>query len=623
MADEKTDRIAVSGLEQATTTQEQIRNITHHVNDLTELLRSQREMLQKRGMNLPSGSLDNLRSLKTRVEELGKRLVNTQIELRQLRALAETTALINSALDTDTVLNQVMDTVISLTGAERGYIVMKNRDTGELDQYRVARGLDKEQLGAKSDDPEGKKNGIIISSTIVNQVAQTGEAILTDNASQDDRFADQQSIVSFALRSILAVPLKVRGELIGVVYCDNRILSGLFQASDKEMLVAFGNQAAVAIENARLFEEARQQLSQVMEMRALLKNIFDSIAAGVITVDRNGFVLTHNPSGNSILDYEENANLIGKNLEDILPEMGDEFYAILNKALDEGMQSTLEVQPILKKRGSRYWVIIASPLKDTSGAIQGVALSLDDLTDQKSREAQLDELRRYVPGALMDNILTLDDVNVSGQERTITMISTDVRGFTTFSENLQPEQLMEVINQYLSLASDGINLYEGIVDKYMGDAVTGIFNTQLNPQDDHAIRAVRAAMSIIYDLYALHEIMPEDQRLFYGIGIHTGPAFLGNVGGQNRKEFSALGEAATISKILESNAGRGEVIISEDTYQLVKDAFECEPRKPDKTKGFDDKLKTVYKVVKQKRGAHTGALFLDPELAEMLKDLED
>jgi adenylate cyclase len=252
-----------------------------------------------------------------------------------------------------------------------------------------------------------------------------------------------------------------------------------------------------------------------------------------------------------------------------------------------------------------------------------VALSLDDLTDQKSREAQLDELRRYVPGALMDNILTLDDVNVSGQERTITMISTDVRGFTTFSENLQPEQLMEVINQYLSLASDGINLYEGIVDKYMGDAVTGIFNTQLNPQDDHAIRAVRAAMSIIYDLYALHEIMPEDQRLFYGIGIHTGPAFLGNVGGQNRKEFSALGEAATISKILESNAGRGEVIISEDTYQLVKDAFECEPRKPDKTKGFDDKLKTVYKVVKQKRGAHTGALFLDPELAEMLKDLED
>lgn len=616
MADDKTEPTRTTD-----PTQEQIRQITHRINDLTELLRSQRDLLQKRGMNLPSGSLDNLRTLKMRMDALSKRLVTSQIELRQLRALAETTALINSSLDTDTVLNQVMDTVISLTGAERGYIVLKDRETGELNQFRVARGLDREQLAGFSDDPAGKKNELIVSKTIVNDVARTGEPVLTDNASQDDRYSGQQSIVSFALRSILAVPLRVRGEVIGVVYCDNRIISGLFQASDRDILTAFADQAAVALENARLFESTREQLNYISEMRALLENIFDSITSGVITVDVSGIVLTGNSAAAHILGINSGGDITGQHLESILPQMDDRFYDAVTRALDEGAQELLELEPVLDDT-THYWNVIVSPLRDGDGGVQGVALVIDDLTEQKTREAQLAELRRYLPLALVENIRSVDDVNVSGQEREITAIATDVRGFTTFSERLQPEQLMEIINKYLSLASDGINLYEGVVDKYMGDAVTGLFNTQINPQTDHAERAVRAAMSIIYDLYALHEVLPEDQRLYYGIGIHTGSAYLGNVGSQDRKEFAALGEAVTISKILEGNADRGEIIISQATYDLVKDAFECEPRTPEKTKGYDE-LKTVYKVLRRKKGTTTGKLFIDPELAELLQDLED
>lgn len=616
MADDKTEPTRTTD-----PTQEQIRQITHRINDLTELLRSQRDLLQKRGMNLPSGSLDNLRTLRMRMDALSKRLVTTQIELRQLRALAETTALINSSLDTDTVLNQVMDTVINLTGAERGYIVLKDRATGELDQFRVARGLDREQLSGYSDDPDSKKNELIVSKTIVNEVARTGEPVLTDNASQDDRYSGQQSIVSFALRSILAVPLRVRGEVIGVVYCDNRIISGLFQASDRDILTAFADQAAVALENARLFESTREQLNYISEMRALLENIFDSITSGVITMDTSGAVLTGNSTAAHILGINSGGDITGQQLETILPKMDERFYDAVTRALEEGGQKLLELEPVLDDT-VHYWNVIVSPLRDGDGGVQGVALVIDDLTEQKTREAQLAELRRYLPLALVENIRSVDDVNVSGQEREITAIATDVRGFTTFSERLQPEQLMEIINKYLSLASDGINLYEGVVDKYMGDAVTGLFNTQINPQTDHAERAVRAAMSIIYDLYALHEVLPEDQRLYYGIGIHTGSAYLGNVGSQDRKEFAALGEAVTISKILEGNADRGEIIISQATYDLVKDAFECEPRTPEKTKGYDE-LKTVYKVLRRKKGTTTGKLFIDPELAELLQDLED
>lgn len=600
--------------------QDQVRQIIQRLNDLMELLRSQRELLKQRGMNLPSGSLDNLRVLKKRVDKLAKQLVNSQVELRQLRALAETTSLINSSLETDVVLEQVMDTVINLTGAERGYIVMKNRETGELDQFRVARGIDEEQLPgmARSDDPGDRRSEFIVSRTIVNEVAATGEPVLTDNASADERYQGQQSIVSFALRSILAVPLNVRGEVIGVVYCDNRILAGLFQAHDRDILAAFANQAGVAIENARLFEEARDQLQNVTEMRDLMNNIFDSIISAVITTTMDGRVLTANEAAERIL---HNDTLVNEHLRDILPQLDEDFFAALDSVTSNGEQQIIALEPTLPGYGKRHWNVIASPLRDANGISQGLAIVLDDLTDQKQRESQLAEVRRYLPVALVENIRSMEDVNIQGQERTITMIACDVRGFTTFSERLQPEELMETINKYLSLASDAINLYEGIVDKYMGDAVTGLFNTQLNPQEDHAMRAVRAAMGIIYDLYALHEILPEDQRLFYGIGIHTGPAFLGNVGGPERREFAALGEAANISKILEGNAKEGEIIISQATYDIVKDSFECEPHTPEKTKGRTD-LDVVYKVLKRRKGAQTGALFMDPELAELLKDLD-
>lgn len=599
---------------------ELVRKLSKQVDDLVQLLRSQRDMLKQRGMNLPSGSLDNLRTLKSNIDTLGKQVSNGTVELQRLRALADTTALINSSQETDAVLDQVMDTVISLTGAERGYIVLRDRETGEFDQFRVARGLETGQLMDAGDEPDANKNEFIVSKTIVNEVAATGEAVLTDNASQDDRYRGQQSIVGFALRSILAVPLKVRDDVIGVVYCDNRILAGLFQESDLAILKAFSNQAGVAIENARLFEEARRQLQQITEMRDLMDNVFDSIANAVVTSDHHLNVTTCNDAARDILGVAADTDVTTMKLADMLPNMDDLFALTIDNVNQDGTQRTIEVQPI-QGDDVRYWSVIVSSLRDEAGVAQGIALVIDDLTEKRRREEQLAELRRYLPGALVDNLQNVDEINVVGQERMITVIATDVRGFTTFSERLEPEQLMETINKYLSLASDGINLYEGIVDKYMGDAVTGLFNTQLNPQEDHAIRAVRAAMSIIYDLFALHEVLPEDQRLFYGIGIHTGSAYLGNVGSSDRQEFSAIGDAATIAKILEGNAKAGEIIISEQTYEIVSDFFECEPMTPEKPKGRTD-LTTVYKVVKRKKGVHTGQLFLDPELQEMLADID-
>jgi adenylate cyclase len=206
---------------------------------------------------------------------------------------------------------------------------------------------------------------------------------------------------------------------------------------------------------------------------------------------------------------------------------------------------------------------------------------------------------RYMPVTL-ESMRMVDITALAGQEREISVVCADVRGFSSFSENVEPEACMQVINQYLSRASDSIELFEGVVDKYMGDAVTGLFNTQLNPQRDHAVRAVRAAVAMAYDVAELHNTMPNQQQLYYGIGVHTGRAVLGSLGSPERREFSALGDAMDLSKLLQENALRGEIMVSQATYEQVNDLFEFEALTPRNPKGRSD-FAVMYRLLGMKR----------------------
>jgi len=168
---------------------------------------------------------------------------HTQKRQGQLAALMGTGNVINSSLGRERVLNEVMDTLISLMRAERGFLMLREKD-GEL-AVQIARGIDHVDL----DHEEWS-----FSRTIVRQVAGTGEPVLTTNAQQDSRFSLQLSVAAYQLRSILCVPLKIKDELIGVIYVDNRAHIGIFHESDLDLFSAFADQAAVAIDNARLFD---------------------------------------------------------------------------------------------------------------------------------------------------------------------------------------------------------------------------------------------------------------------------------------------------------------------------------------------------------------------------------
>lgn len=179
---------------------------------------------------------------------------------RQLAALYQVSHALGSSLDLQVVLDQVMDAIIQLTEAERGFLMLLN-DDGAFD-VRVARNLDQETLDSSD---------FAYSRTITRHVVNTGQPVVTTNAQTDPRFMDQASIVAHALRSIMATPLRARGRIIGVVYVDNRIRTGLFSEEDLALLDALAAQAAIAIDNAQLYNAKDQALTARLEELTMLQ----------------------------------------------------------------------------------------------------------------------------------------------------------------------------------------------------------------------------------------------------------------------------------------------------------------------------------------------------------------
>ena len=233
----------------------------------TAALANVRQTLDLLNSQLRAGMVDKdywlarLEGLDHALDTISEDQVNVDGQSR-LVALYEVSKLMGSSLDLDEVLSQTMDAIIQLTSAERGFLMLLD-EKGEL-EVKAARNLNQETL---------EKEDFLISRSVIRTVAETGEQVVTTNATEDPRFAHQASVVMHNLRSIQCVPLRARGTIIGVVYVDNRVHSGVFEESDLQMLSAFATQAAVAIENARLFTMTDQALAARVSELSLLQEI--------------------------------------------------------------------------------------------------------------------------------------------------------------------------------------------------------------------------------------------------------------------------------------------------------------------------------------------------------------
>ena len=549
---------------------------------LSKLAGQIRSALQPARASLAPATFEKITGLETTLYNLSRQFNAFEDERNKLLALTTTTQAVNSSLELDEVLRLVMDTIIRLTEAERGFLMLRNVN-GEM-QIRTARNWEQVSINA---------NEFAISKTVIQRVIDTCEAVLTTNAQEDPRFGGQESIVAYNLRSILCVPLKAKSELIGVIYADNRIRSGIFTEAKRDLLLVFANQAAIAIENARLFESVRRTLDEVTELKNLMDNVFSSIASGVITADVQDQITLCNRAAETILG-QGIPSVIGRHLEDVLPSVVDDIRPYLSamRANDKPIVG-LEISHTLPQRGPVDWRLNLSPLKDANQATQGIAIVLDDMTERKHLEAQRRLLERMVSPAVLDQI-NPDSLQIGGKRTEITILFADIRGFTSYSEKQTPEELVSVLNCYLAAGAEAVLREEGTVDKFLGDAVMAWFNAPL-PQPDHTLRAVRAALDLKSAVEKLHREMPPEAHLSFGVGIHFGEAVLGWIGTEKRLEFTAIGDSVNTAKRIQENSTQNQILISKEAYERVKDQVAATAYGPMKVKGKTEVI-DVYEV---------------------------
>ncbi|NIM95459.1 MAG: GAF domain-containing protein [Anaerolineales bacterium] len=561
----------------------QLSQLNQTVDQIRREVANYREETSRAGVGPPSHVTDGLIELSNHLNRLGKVVEGFEIERRNLEALVDIGQVVNSSLDLTTVLNEVMDTIIRLTGAQRAFLMLPD-EKGAMDMV-VARNWEQESL-----EPEEYN----ISSTIVNRVLTDGEAILTTNASEDPRFGSQDSIVAYNLRSILCVPLKVKGKLTGVVYADNRIREGLFTEKERSLLSAFANQAAVALENAMLFASVQQTLDEVTELKNLMEDVFASIASGVITTNTSDEITLCNRAAESILGIPS-FYLLGASLRETLHPISPDLIELVNDVKDSDQRFIgLEVQTDLQNRGTVDLALNITPLKTADQSTTGVAIVVDDLTEKKRLEAQRRLFERMVsPGVI--NQLDPDSLKLGGRRTILTTIFADIRGFTSLGESTEPETLVSVLNLYLAVAAEAILQEEGTIDKFLGDAVMAWFNAPIQ-QTDHTLRAVRASLAIMESAKKLVQEMPPEFKLSFGIGIDIGEALLGLIGTQKRLEYTAIGDTVNTAKRLQENAQPGQILISESAAQEVLETVILEPVPPILAEGKGQPLE-VFEVV--------------------------
>ena len=221
-----------------------------------------------------------------------------------------------------------------------------------------------------------------------------------------------------------------------------------------------------------------------------------------------------------------------------------------------------------------------------AGTFAGV--NIYNVTSERSEKREITRtFGRYISPSVVDNILAAlgeSGLKLGGEEHEVTVAFADVRGFTSISEKLHPEELVEALNTYLSIIIKAILKYDGIINKFGGDSVMAIWNVPVECEE-HALLATKAAISAQCAIRKLQDKEIALPKMEFGIGINTGEVVAGNMGSEDRLEYSVIGDAVNTAARLASATPGGKVWIGDSTFSLVKDYITAMPLEPLSVKG--------------------------------------
>ena len=381
-------------------------------------------------------------------------------DYERLRIGHELATAVGSELDLEKLLPKILDKAFELVGADRGAILLTDQKSGELIPRYV-----------KTRTGKGDKN-IVLSNTVISQVLQNKESVLSSDATMDKRFSSAHSIIMQGIRSTMTVPLLHADELLGVMHLDSQIQSNAFTEKDLQICTGMPAQAAIAILNARLAQKIEKEAhTRVQFSRLIPPAVVEQVVKGELTLERGG---------------------------------------------------------------------------------------------------RLSE---------------------------ITMLYSDIRGFTSMADGRPPEEVVNTLNEYFEVMVDVLFQHSGTLDKFVGDEIIGLFGAPI-PLEDAAYKAVLCAKSMMDGLEEFNRTREAENQapIEIGIGINTGKVITGAIGSTRALQYTAIGDAMNVASRLVNIAKRGEIIMSEETYRTVADRVEAEAMPPVKVKGKEKEQK-IYRFI--------------------------
>ena len=463
---------------------------------------------------------------------------------------------ITSEIDLDALLLRVMAEATAMLDAERSTLFLHDSRASEL----VARVAE----GSNGVDEIRFPDSVGIAGTVFT----SGETINIAHAYADLRFNPSfDTHTGFFTRSILCVPLiNKAGDTIGATQALNK-RGGPFTAEDEQRLRAFTAQVSIALENAKLFDD-------VQRVKNYNNAVLESMTNGVVTLDNEGEVVTCNAAGAEILGYAED-QIVGRSVHDLF----DKNPGI--RSLVEEVMATSESRSLMDvdlhigaDEGAEAVSVNVTgvPLRiDTND--EGTILLLENISSEKRVRSTM---ARYMDPALADRLVRGDENILGGTSAVVTLLFSDIRGFTTLTEQLGPQATVSMLNEYFTLMVDCIQREGGMLDKFIGDAIMAAFGLP-QPADDDEDRAVRTAIAMIRSLNEWNSIRVADGKppLDMGIGLNTDTVVVGNIGSPKRMDFTMIGDGVNLAARLESACKQysARILISDLTYRQLKGVY--------------------------------------------------
>ncbi|MDJ0556490.1 MAG: GAF domain-containing protein [Microcoleaceae cyanobacterium MO_207.B10] len=545
---------------------------------------------------------------------------------RGVSALLKATTTLGQSLDLETTLRAVMDQARNLMQADRSTLFLLSKETNEL-WTKVATADEKKMMEIRI--PANRGIAGYVAST--GQTLNIPDAYIDPRF---DPSTDQKT--GYQTRNILCMPVyNAKGELIGVTQLINKH-QGSFTSSDEKFLLAFNAQAGIALQNSQLFENVLVEKQYQKDILQSLSDVVIStdMQGRIVTINGAALEMLGCPIDQEVKGktnrqiWEE--KLVGRyvwevipienlqfRLEDSLkhgtrqyvPEQNLRLGTLIVKENEDDSEETYvlavpdSIQPNIylpwgekKPRNKtinqvqnnhqnlnlsihlseldqileRSLNLTVNPLTNPEGGVRGGLVVLEDISREKRMK---NAMYRYMTPGVAEQVMALgEDALLEGERKEVTVLFSDIRGYTTITENLEASEVVKLLNQYFETMVEAVFDHEGTLDKFIGDALMAVFGAPLS-LENHALMAVKTALDMRIRLQEFNKSRPGEPQFKIGIGISSGEVVSGNIGSQKRMDYTVIGDGVNLSSRLEAITKKYgcDIILSEFTYRLCAD----------------------------------------------------